>query len=110
MALIHLNEEGFEKALASNAIVLVDFWATWCGHCRPVTAILEQLSEEYEGQNVIIGKVDVDESPVIATRYGIMGVPTVILFQGGEEKDRKVGAMPLDVYADLLDAALDWKG
>ncbi len=105
MALIHFNEEGFEKALASNTPMLVDFWATWCTHCKPLGPVFEQLAEEYEGKDVIIGKVDVDEEPNIAMRYGVMGVPTVILLQNGQETDRKVGAMPYDVYAELLDAA-----
>lgn len=106
MALIYLNEEGFEKAVASHTPMLVDFWATWCTHCKPLGPIFEQLAEEYEGKDVLIGKVDVDENPDIAMRYGIMGVPTVLLLQDGKEIERKVGGMPYDVYADLLDAAL----
>jgi len=107
MALIHFNQEGLDKALASNVPILVDFWATWCTHCKPLTAVMEELAEEYEGKDVIIGKVDVDENPELASRYGIMGVPTVIFFQNGAEAERKVGAMPYEVYADLLDGALE---
>lgn len=107
MALIHLNEEGFEKALSTGVPMLVDFWATWCTHCKPLGPIFEQLGEEYEGKNVLIGKVDVDEAPAVAVKYGIMGVPTVILIQNGQEVDRKVGGMPYDVYTEMLDAALD---
>lgn len=106
MALIHLTEEGFDKALTSGVPMLVDFWATWCTHCKPLGPIFEQLAEEYEGQNVIIGKVDVDEAPAVAAKYGIMGVPTVLLIQNGREVDRKVGGMPYGAYTELLDAAL----
>lgn len=106
MALIHLNEEGFDKALSTGVPMLVDFWATWCTHCKPLGPIFEQLAEEYEGKNILIGKVDVDDAPAIAARYGIMGVPTVLLLRDGKEADRKVGAMPYDVYAELVDTAL----
>lgn len=106
MALIHFNEEGFDKALNSNALMMVDFWATWCGPCRMLGPVIEQLAEEYEGQDVIIGKVDVDENPELARRYGVMSVPTVIFFDSGKEVDRKVGVMPPDAYTDVLDDRL----
>ncbi len=106
MALIHFNTQGFDKALASDTPMLVDFWATWCGPCQMLGPVIEQLAEEYEGKDVLVGKVDVDESPELAARYGVMSVPTVILFQNGEEKDRKVGVMPFEVYDELLDGAL----
>lgn len=106
MALIHFNEEGFDKALSSDKLMMVDFWATWCGPCQMLGPVIEQLAEEYEEQDVIIGKVDVDENPELARRYGVMSIPTVIFLKNGEEFDRKVGAMPAEVYADALDEAL----
>lgn len=106
MPLIHFTAEGFDRALASHTPMLVDFWATWCVHCKPLTAVMEQLAEEYEGENVIIGKVDVDQEPALAARYGVMGVPTVLLLENGEEAARQVGAMPCDVYTELIDGAL----
>lgn len=106
MALIHFNTQGFDKALASDVPMLVDFWATWCGPCQMLGPVIEQLAEEYEGKDVVIGKVDVDENPELAGRYGVMSVPTVILFKNGEEAERKVGVMPFDVYAELLDETL----
>ena len=106
MALVHLNEESFDQALNSGVPMLVDFWATWCVHCKPLGPIMEQLAEEYEGQDVVIAKVDIDACPTIPLRYGVMGVPTVLLFQNGEEVERKVGAMPYDEYAEMLDGAL----
>ena len=106
MALLHFNEEGFDKALATGSLMLVDFWATWCGPCQRLGPVIEQLAEEYEGQNAIIGKVDVDEEPSLAQRFGVMNIPTVILFKNGQELERKVGAMPIDEYAQALDENL----
>lgn len=106
MALIHFNTQGFDRARDSDIPVLVDFWATWCGPCQMLGPVIEQLAEEYEGKDVVIGKVDVDENPDLAARYGIMSVPTVILFKDGAEVERKVGVMPFDVYAEFLDGTL----
>ena len=106
MALIHFNQEGFDKALEGKALMLVDFWATWCGPCRMLGPVIEQLAEDYEGKDVIIGKVNVDENPELAQRYGVMSIPTVLLLEDGKEIDRKVGVMPYEAYADLLDGKL----
>ena len=106
MAMIHFNEEGFNKALDSGKLMMVDFWATWCGPCQMLGPVIEQLAEEYESQDVIIGKVDVDEEPSLAQRFGVMNIPTVILFKNGQELERKVGAMPIDEYAQTLDENL----
>ena len=103
MALIHFNEEGFQKALATDSLMLVDFWATWCGPCRMLGPVIEELAEDYEGKDVIIGKVDVDENMELAQQYGIMGVPTVLLLKGGKEVQRFVGVQPAQVYSDALD-------
>ncbi len=106
MALIHFNQEGFDRALEGKSLMLVDFWATWCGPCRMLGPVIEQLAEDYEGKDVIIGKVDVDENPELAQRYGVMSIPTVLLLEDGKEIDRKVGVMPYEAYADLLDEKL----
>jgi len=103
MSLIHFNAADFEEALASNSLMMVDFWATWCGPCQRLGPVIEQLAEEYEDQNVIIGKVDVDQEPELARQYGVMTIPTVIFFRDGQELERKVGAMPIDIYAQFLD-------
>lgn len=107
MALRHFDEESFNEALASSRLMMVDFWATWCGPCRMVGPVIEQLAEEYEEENVVIGKVDVDENPALAQRFGVMSIPTVLFFKDGEEFDRKVGAMAFEAYADTLDEALE---
>ena len=110
MALQHFDEELFNEALASKRLMMVDFWATWCGPCQMLGPVIEQLAEEYEEQDVAIGKVGVDENSALAQRYGVMSIPTVIFFKDGEEFDRKVGAMPFEVYADALDEALENAG
>ncbi len=106
MALIHFTEEGFDKALASGVPMLVDFWATWCGPCQRLGPVIEQLAEEYEDKDVIVGKVDVDQEPELARRFGVMNIPTVVFLKNGQELDRKVGAMPIDEYAQVLDENL----
>lgn len=106
MALYHFNEEGFDKALETNSLMMVDFWATWCGPCQRLGPVIEQIAEDYEGQNVVIGKVDVDEEPGLAQRFGVMNIPTVVFFKNGQELERKVGAMPIDEYTQFLDENL----
>ena len=97
MALLHFSAEGFDKALASNSLMMVDFWAPWCGPCQRLGPVIEQIAEEYEDQDVIVGKVDVDQEPELAQRFGVMNIPTVVFLKNGQELDRKVGAVPREV-------------
>ena len=106
MSLVHFDKASFEKTLGENGLMLVEFWATWCGPCRMLGPVIESLAEEYEGKPVTIGKVDVDEVSELAQRYGVMSVPTVIFFENGQEIDRKIGVMPVQVYTDVLDEKL----
>lgn len=106
MELIHFSEAGFDKALQSGKLMMVDFWATWCGPCKMVAPVMEQLARDYEGKDIIIGKVDVDDETALAQRYGVMSIPTVIFFRNGKEIERKVGAMPPAAYSTVLDANL----
>ena len=105
MSLKHFTRETFEKELNGGALMLVDFWAEWCGPCRMLGPVIEGLADEYEGR-AVIGKVNVDEEGELAMRYGVMNIPTVILFKNGREIDRKVGVMPADSYTAVLDANL----
>jgi thioredoxin 1 len=102
---VHLDATNFDEAVSAAPLALIDFWASWCGPCRMVAPVIEQIAREYEGR-VLVGKVDVDEASSLASRFGIMSVPTIILFQNGKEVERKVGVMPAQAYEDLLDAKL----
>ena len=89
MALIHLTNEAFDKATASG-LAMVDFWATWCGPCKMLSPVIDGLADRYEGK-VLVGKVNTDEQPELAVRFGVMSIPTVIFLKDGKEIDRKVG-------------------
>ena len=103
MALIHLSEAGFQRALQAGYPMMVVFWATWCGPCKMLSPIMEQIAEDYEGKPILIGKVDVDSEEKLAHRYGVMSFTIVIFCQDGREMDRKVGATPMEAYVAVLD-------
>lgn len=102
MAALIMTKENFDETLKTAEVpVLVDFWATWCGPCRMFAPIVEEFAEENEGK-VILGKVDVDEQPELAARYGIMSIPTAILFKNGEAVQSMVGVQPKEKLEELL--------
>ena len=101
----HLTSADFETFLAEKKVALVDFWATWCGPCRMVGPVIEQMAGEYAGK-ANVGKVNVDEQNSLAAQFGVMSIPTVVLFENGKEVDRRVGAMPIDAYKAMIDAHL----
>ena len=105
MALQHLKTQEFESVVSAAPVALLDFWAEWCGPCRMVSPIIEELAGRYDGK-AVIAKVNVDEEGDLARRFHVMSIPTVILFKDGKEIARKVGAQSTDVYTDLLDANL----
>ena len=106
MATVHFSKEGFDKALSSGQLMMVDFWAGWCGPCKMLAPVIEGLGDEYEGK-AIVGKVDVDQEQELAIRYGVMSIPTVIFFKDGKEIARKVGVMPGSEFIAVLDNYLN---
>ena len=103
--MMHFNKESFEQAVNSGKLVMVDFWAAWCGPCRMLSPVIDGLDKRYEGK-VVIGKVNVDEEQELAITNGVMSIPTVVFFKNGKEIDRKVGVMLDKAYAAVLDANL----
>ncbi len=103
----HFTDSSWEKdVLGSDKPVLVDFWAEWCGPCRMIGPLVEELSSEYEGK-ALVGKLNVDENPGVATKYGIRSIPTLLVFKGGEVVDKIVGAVPKNMLAQKIEAQLN---
>lgn len=103
---LEITDANFEETvLKSDKPVLVDFWAAWCGPCRMVGPIIDEISGEYEGK-AVVGKLDVDANQEFAAKYGVRNIPTVLVFQNGEVVDRKVGVAPKNSYTDAIESLL----
>jgi len=103
---VELTDANFEQiALQSDQPVMIDFWAEWCGPCRMVGPIVEEMHGDYEGK-AVIAKVNVDENPNISAKFGIRNIPTIIFLKNGEMVDKSVGAVPKNVLTEKMDNLL----
>jgi thioredoxin 1 len=100
MAIVHLTDQNFAQE-TSSGLALVDFWAPWCGPCKMIAPVLEELDAEL-GDKVKIMKIDVDENPQTASQFGVMSIPTLLVFKDGEVVDKVVGFQPKDALASML--------
>lgn len=107
---IELNDANFEEiVLQSDELVIVDFWANWCGPCKVIAPIIEEISKEYEGK-AVIGKMDVDNNVLTPAKYGIRNIPTMLFFKNGELVDKQVGAAPKTIITGKIDTLLSANG
>jgi thioredoxin 1 len=104
---IQVTDEAFEKTVLESSLpVIVDFWAPWCGPCKMVAPTLEKIAKENEGK-VLVAKVNTDENPQWAMKYGVQGIPTMLLFYNGKVVNRQVGALPEPMLRDVIEQFLD---
>jgi|TARA_B100001105_G_C22230410_1_gene373741 thioredoxin 1 len=102
---LEITDSNFNDVISKNKTVLVDFWAEWCGPCRMIGPVIEELANEYEGK-AIIGKLDVDSNQESSIKYGVRSIPTILTFKDGEIVDRQVGAVPKKTLTNVIDSQL----
>lgn len=102
---IELNDSNFDQFVNSDKPVLVDFWAEWCGPCKMIGPVVEELAGDYEGK-AVIGKLNVDENPTVTAKFGVRSIPTLLVFKNGQVVDKQVGAVPKSVLSQKIQAQL----
>jgi len=102
---VEITDGNFEEITATDKPVLVDFWAEWCGPCRMIAPIVEELADEFEGK-AVIGKLDVDSNPGVSAKFGIRSIPTLLVFKGGQVVDKQIGVTGKEALASMLEKQL----
>ncbi|MCS5490478.1 MULTISPECIES: thioredoxin [Algoriphagus] len=102
---VEITDANFEEVIKTDKPVLIDFWAEWCGPCKMIGPIVEEMAGDYEGK-AIIGKVDVDTNPSVAQAFGIRSIPTLLFFKDGQIVDKQIGAVPKTILTQKLEAQL----
>lgn len=102
---VEITDTNFEEVINSDKPVLVDFWAEWCGPCKMIGPLVEELASDYDGK-AVIGKVNVDENPNVSAKFGIRSIPTLLVFKAGQIVDKQIGAVPKGILAQKLDAQI----
>jgi thioredoxin 1 len=100
---IEINDANFDQIISSDKPVLIDFWAEWCGPCKMIGPVVEELAGDYEGK-AVVGKLNVDENPTVTARFGVRSIPTLLVFKDGQVVDKQIGAVPKSVLAQKLQA------
>lgn len=100
---VELTDANFDETLKSDKPVLVDFWAEWCGPCKMIGPLVEELAGDYEGK-AVIAKLNVDENPLVTARFGVRSIPTLLVFKNGQVVDKQIGAVPKSVLSSKLEA------
>jgi thioredoxin 1 len=105
--ILDVTDQNFHDEVEADGVAMVDFWAAWCGPCRLVAPVVAQLADEYADRGLKVGKLDVDQNPQTAARFGVRSIPTVLFFKNGEVVDRLVGAMPRPYFEEKILALLE---
>ena len=102
---LEITDDNFNDIMSTDQPVLVDFWAEWCGPCKMIGPVVEELASDFDGK-AVVGKVDVDANPEVSAKFGIRSIPTLLVFKNGEIVDKQIGAVPKAVLSDKLSAQL----
>ena len=102
---LEISDSNFNEIVTKNSVVLIDFWAEWCGPCRMIAPMIEELANEYNGK-AVVGKLDVDNNQESSIKFGVRSIPTLLVFKNGELVDRHVGAVSKDTLSKSLDSNL----